>query len=89
MVATGVLVIYFGNAWSRVPMPRAPVQRAAIMMKFKRLVAWLMVLYGLLLGLVALFLSHSVMIPVAALLSLSLILSVIASVFILHNALKA
>ena len=87
--ATGVLMIYFGNAWSRTPMPRAPAQNAAAMMKFKRHVAWLVVIYGLLLALGALFLPRPMILITHVVLTLSLVLAVIGSVLILHNALKS
>jgi hypothetical protein len=89
-VATGVLIIYFGNAWSRMPMPRAPEYMAVATMKFKRRVAWLIVVYGLLLGLAALFLLPRPTMGIAmVVLTVTLILSIVASILILHNALKS
>ncbi|HUK01561.1 MAG TPA: hypothetical protein VLW26_04725 [Steroidobacteraceae bacterium] len=87
--AAGVLMIYFGNAWSRTPMPRVPQQRAVAMMKFKRVVAWLIVIYGLLLSLAALFLPRATMGIVIAVLTISMVLSTVASVLILHYSLKS
>jgi hypothetical protein len=89
VVASGVLIMYFGNAWAKTPMPRAPQRKAAAMMKCRRVLAWLMVIYGFLLGLAALFLPRPAMFVTTVVLSISLVLFLVASVGRLRNALNA
>lgn len=89
VVATGVLMIYFGNAWSRTPMPRAPEHKAVAMMQFKRLLAWLVVTYGLLMALAALFLPQPAMAIAVAGLTILMVLSTVVSCLILNKALKS
>ncbi|MGC1457420.1 MAG: hypothetical protein WA825_03990 [Steroidobacteraceae bacterium] len=89
VVATGVLIIYFGNAWSRTPMARTPEYKAVAMMKFKRLLAWLIVIYGLLMALAALFLPQTAMATAIAGLSILMVLSTVVSCLILNKALKS
>ena len=62
-------------------MARAPQERAVALMKFKRLLAWLIVIYGLMLALVALLLPPRTMFIATEALTISLILSMIARVF--------
>ncbi len=89
VVATGILVIYFGNAWSRTPMARTPEYMAVAMMRFKRLLSWLIVLYGLLMVLAALFLPQPAMAIVIAGLTILMVLSTVVSCLILNKALKS
>jgi hypothetical protein len=88
LVATGGFLIYFGNAWSKAPMPHTPEHRAAAMMKYKRRIAWLTVIHGMLLGLAALFLPRLTMEIGAGALGISLVLSMIVCILILNNELK-
>jgi hypothetical protein len=88
LAAIGILTAYFGNAWSRMPVPRAPDQQPATQMKFKRLFAWLIVIHGLLLALAALFLPIQAMIAATLVVCCSLMLSMAASVVIFRKALK-
>jgi hypothetical protein len=55
-IAVGVVTIYLGNLWPRMPTPRAPERTAAIRMKVNRFSGWLMVMVGLLAVLLGLFL---------------------------------
>ncbi|HEV2703650.1 MAG TPA: hypothetical protein VGV09_18640 [Steroidobacteraceae bacterium] len=87
-VACGVLIMYFGNAWSRRPTPRTPAQKAAALMKFNRLVAWLIVIYGLLLGLSTLLLPVRSLGIAVLVLTVAFLLCLVANVFRLRNAVK-
>lgn len=89
VAASGLLTAYFGNAWSRMPVPRAPEQNPATQMKFKRLFAWLMVIHGLLLALAALFLPIPAMFVGIVIVSMSMVLSMAASVIMFRNLLKS
>jgi hypothetical protein len=53
-VAVGVVTIYLGNLWPRMPTPRAPEQTAAKLMRAHRSGGWLMVICGLLVVLLGL-----------------------------------
>jgi hypothetical protein len=56
LVSLGALSIYFGNAWPRMPTPRAPDQKPATQTKYKRLGGWWCVIVGLGMALPALLL---------------------------------
>ena len=88
LVASGILTAYFGNAWSRMPVPRAPDQQPAMQMRFRRVFAWLIVIHGLLLALGALTLPSPAMIAATAVVSCSMMLSVTASIVLFRKALK-
>ena len=88
LAAIGILMAYFGNGWSRMPVPRAPDQQPAKQMKFKRLFAWLIVIHGLLLALAALFLPTQAIAAATLVVCCSLMLSMAASVVIFRKALK-
>jgi hypothetical protein len=55
-VTLGVVTIYLGNLWPRMPTPRAPERKAVVRMKVNRFSGWLMVTVGLLVVLLGLFL---------------------------------
>lgn len=80
LLAGGVLMAYFGNAWSRMPVPRAPGQDWAKQMKFKRQFAWVIVIHGLLQAAAALLLPIPAMFVAIIVVSASLVLCLIASV---------
>jgi hypothetical protein len=56
LVALGALSIYFGNAWPRMPTPRAGDQKPATQTRYKRLGGWWCVIVGLGMALPALLL---------------------------------
>lgn len=72
MIVMGLLMIHFGNAWPRFPIPRQADLRPATQTKYKRFYGWLIVVHGLLLALAAL-LPRSVVIPAIMTASLSLL----------------
>jgi hypothetical protein len=55
-VAVGVVTIYLGNLWPRMPTPRIPERTAALRMRANRFSGWLMVVVGALAVLLGLFL---------------------------------
>jgi hypothetical protein len=55
-MAIGAVTIYLGNLWPRMPISRAPGERAAMRMKANRVIGWVMVVIGLLVVLLGLFL---------------------------------
>lgn len=89
VVATALIMMYFGNAWSRRPIARTPPQRAAALMKFNRRIAWLIVLYGLLLALAALVLPIRTVGLVLLILTVAFVLYLIVSVLMLQRRLKS
>ena len=70
-ILMGLLMINFGNAWPRFPIPRQPELRPAMQTKYKRFYGWLIVVHGLLLALAAL-LPRSVVISAIVTVCLSL-----------------
>jgi len=54
-VAVGVVTIYLGNLWPRMPMPRPPGRTTATRMKSNRMGGWVMVIGGVLVVLLGLF----------------------------------
>ncbi len=55
-VVVGLVTIYLGNLWPRMPTPRVPERTAATRMKIHRFSGWLMVIIGLLVVMLGLFL---------------------------------
>jgi hypothetical protein len=55
MLTVGAATIYLGNLWPRMPVSRAPAQKAALRMKANRYAGWLLVIIGLLIALWGLF----------------------------------
>ena len=56
MVAMGLVTIYLGNLWPKMPTPRAPERAAAARMRANRFSGWLMVTVGAVALLLGLFL---------------------------------
>jgi hypothetical protein len=59
MLTVGVATIYLGNLWPRMPVSRAPEQKAAATMKANRYAGWFMVAVGLLVFLWGVFVPFS------------------------------
>jgi hypothetical protein len=58
MLLVGGVTIYLGNLWPRMPVSRAPEQKAAARMKANRISGWFMVIVGLGIILLGLFLPY-------------------------------
>jgi hypothetical protein len=56
MILVGAVTIYLGNVYPRMPVPRAPEQKAAVRMKANRVSGWVMVISGFAVVLLGLFL---------------------------------
>ena len=63
LLGTGALSAFFGNAWPRIPTPRAPGQHPGAHIRYQRFSGWLTVIFGLLIALAA-FVPYSAMTPV-------------------------
>lgn len=89
LAASGLLMAYFGNAWARMPTPRAAERKPEIQARLKRTYAWIIVVHGVLLALVGLTVPRGAMAPVALGLSLTLVAGLVASAVRLAQALRA
>lgn len=58
MLTVGMVTIYLGNVWPRMPVSRAPEKRSARQMKVARLTGWFMVIFGSGIVLLGLFLPY-------------------------------
>jgi hypothetical protein len=80
---------YFGNAWPRMPTPRAPDQKPATQQRFNRLYGWMVVTTGLLFVIAALLLPGRAMSAVVGVASLGLVLGVTVITVRFYRAMKS
>lgn len=89
LAGMGALMVYFGNAWPRMPTPRAPEQKPVTQKTFNRLYGWMVVITGLLFVLAALLLPGPAMAAVVGIASLGLVLGVTAITVRFYRAMKS
>jgi len=89
LVGMGALMVYFGNAWPRMPTPRAPEKKPATQKTFNRLYGWMVVTTGLLFVLAGLLLPDAAMSAGVGVASLSLVLGVTAITVRFYRAMKS
>jgi hypothetical protein len=89
LAGMGGLMVYFGNAWPRMPTPRAPDQKPATQKTFNRRYGWMVVTTGLLFVLAALLLPGPAMAAVVGVASLGLVLGVTAITVRFYRAMKS
>lgn len=87
-IVMGLLMIYFGNAWPRMPTPRQPDRKPATQTRYKRFYGWLIVVHGLLLALAAL-LPRPVVIPAIVTVNLSLLVLSVGGVIMYYITVKS
>jgi hypothetical protein len=88
IVAIGALMAYFGNAYPRMPTPRAPEQKPATQRQFNRVYGWVLVIHGLLFVIAALLLPNATFAAGTGVLCLSTLLFAIALGVIHRRATK-
>ena len=89
LAGVGGLMVYFGNAWPRMPTPREPGQKPAVQKRFNRLYGWMVVTTGLLFVLAALLLRGPAMATAVGVASLGLVLGVIVITVRFYRAMKS
>jgi hypothetical protein len=89
LAGMGALMVYFGNAWPRMPTPRAPEQKPATQKTFNRLYGWIVVTTGLLFVMAALLLRGPAMSAVVGVASLGLVLGVTVITVRFYRAMKS
>lgn len=89
LAGMGALMVYFGNAWPRMPTPRAPHQKPATHKTFNRLYGWMVVSTGVLFVLAALLLPPPLMAATVGIASLGLVLGVTVITVRFYRAMKS